>query len=74
MKENKMRYTTVSIPEPLAKKIEQRIKGTGFNSVTSFVVYVLRQTLAASSDQDKEVYSKEAEKDVKKRLKSLGYL
>ncbi|MFH0837326.1 MAG: CopG family transcriptional regulator [Candidatus Aenigmatarchaeota archaeon] len=69
-----VKYTTVSIPEPLAKKIEQRIKGTGFNSVTSFVVYVLRQTLTVSSDQDKEVYSKEAENDVKKRLKSLGYL
>ncbi len=69
-----MKYTTVSIPEPLAKKIESKIKGTGFNSVTSFVVFVLRETLAVSSDQDRAIYSKEAEAEVKRRLKSLGYM
>ena len=70
----KMKYTTVSIPEPLAKKIESKIKGTGFNSVTSFVVYVLRQTLTLSEEKNKEVYSKENEEEIKKRLRSLGYL
>ena len=74
VKDKKMKYTTVSIPEPLAKKIESKIKGTGFNSVTSFVVFILRQTLAASNNTDRDIYSKEAEKEVKSRLKSLGYL
>ena len=34
--------TTISIPKVLAEKIKKRIEGTGFNSVSSYVVYILR--------------------------------
>ncbi len=48
--EHKVEYTTVSIPRPLADKIKERIKGTGFPSISSYVVYVLRQVLCLRLD------------------------
>ncbi len=42
----KKKFTTVSIPTPLFKKVEERIKGTGFTSVSSYVTYVLREIVA----------------------------
>ena len=50
--EHKVEYTTVSIPKPLADKVKERMKGTGFSSVSSYVTYVLRQVLS-SIEQDK---------------------
>ena len=67
--------TTVSIPKPLAEKIKKRIDGTGFNTVSSYVTYVLRQILSQpSEDKPKEAFSEEDEKKVKERLRSLGYM
>ena len=67
--------TTVSIPKPLAEKIKKRIDGTGFNTVSSYVTYVLRQILSQTSeDKPKEAFSEEDEKKVKERLRSLGYM
>ena len=69
------KYTTVSIPIQLAKKIEERIKDTGFNSVSSYVTYVLREVLSSLEEEKKdEVFTKEEEEKVKERLRALGYL
>ena len=71
--------TTISIPKVLAEKIKKRIEGTGFNSVSSYVVYILRQVISniekdGKEDDKREAFSRKDEEDVKKRLKSLGYL
>ena len=69
--------TTVSIPKPLADKIKAKIEGTGFNSVSSYVTYVLRQVLSVTEDKEKEkreVFDEDAERQVKENLKKLGYL
>lgn len=42
--EHKVEYSTVSIPKPLIERIKERMKGTGFSSVSSYVIYVLRQS------------------------------
>jgi len=68
------KFTTVSIPTPLFKKIEERIKGTGFTSVSSYVTYVLREIIAEEDEDSEEPFSKEDEERVKERLRSLGYL
>jgi Arc/MetJ-type ribon-helix-helix transcriptional regulator len=69
------KYTTVSIPKQLAEKIEERIKDTGFNSVSSYVTYVLREVLSSLEEEKKEeVFTKEEEEKVKERLRALGYL
>ena len=70
--ENK--FTTISIPTPLAEKIKKRIKGTGFTSLSSYVTYVLREVLSGIEEEQGEAFSKEDEERVKDRLRSLGYL
>ncbi|MAG08688.1 CopG family transcriptional regulator [Candidatus Woesearchaeota archaeon] len=68
--------TTVSIPKILAEKVKKRIEGTGFNSISSYITYILRQIISESEDSEKKEnpFSKEDEIKVKERLRSLGYL
>ncbi len=66
-------FTPVSIPTSLYKKIEEKIKGTEFSSVSSYVTKVLRESLA-KSEENKEVFSAEEEEKIKERLKALGYI
>jgi Arc/MetJ-type ribon-helix-helix transcriptional regulator len=73
MKEEK-KFTTISIPTPLAEKIKKRIKGTGFTSLSSYVTYVLREVLSGMEEENEEAFSKEDEERVKDRLRALGYL
>jgi len=69
------KYTTISIPTPLAEKIKKRIQGTGFNSLSAYVTYVLREVISNIDEDDKEeAFSKEDEEKVKERLRALGYL
>ncbi len=74
-REVKRRYTTVSIPLPLYEKIKERIKETGFTSVSDYVTFVLREVLASlEEDEKEEVFSEEEEEKVKERLRALGYI
>jgi len=68
------KFTTISIPTPLANKIKTRIDGTGFTSLSSYVTYVLREVLSGAEEQTQEAFTKEDEKRVKDRLRALGYL
>ena len=70
--DNKVNYGTVSLPQPLIDKIKKRISGTGMNSVSSYVSFILRQILS-SGNSDDELISKQEESEVRKRLKRLGY-
>ncbi|MHA1491062.1 MAG: CopG family transcriptional regulator [Promethearchaeota archaeon] len=76
MPEEELKYTTVSIPKPLADKIKERMKGTGFSSVSSYVTYVLRQVLSSIEEDErkKQAFTKEEEEKVKQRLRDLGYI
>lgn len=69
------KYTTVSIPTPLYDRIKALIAGTGFNSVSQFVTYVLREVV---SDMEREkaqgAVSEEEKREIIERLKSLGYI
>lgn len=71
---------TIKIPGTLYNRLADTIAGSGFNSVTDFIVYVLRD-LVSTKSQLKE--SKQADESslnadeieaIRKRLKSLGYL
>jgi len=74
--EYKVEYTTVSIPKPLAEKVKERMKGTGFASVSSYVTYVLRQVISSIEEEgrSKQAFTKEEEEKVKQRLRDLGYI
>jgi Arc/MetJ-type ribon-helix-helix transcriptional regulator len=75
-KDHKVDYTTVSVPKPLVEKIKERMKGTGFPSVSSYVTYVLRQVLSSIEEEErsKQAFTKEEEEQVKRRLRDLGYI
>lgn len=70
-RENKNKYTTVSIPVSLGKSIEELIDGTGFTSVGDFAVFVLREIL---TEKRQGMANDEARKRVRERLKALGYI
>lgn len=63
------KYTTVSIPTELAKKIKKMIKGTGFKSLSDYVTFILREIATG-----KEEFERGDLELVKERLKALGYL
>ncbi len=65
---------TIKIPRPLYDHLTQIIEGSGFHSVTEFVVYVLRDLLASRSADRGTSLSKGEMDRVRKRLRSLGYL
>ena len=52
--DDKVEYTTVSIPKPLAQKVKERMKGTGFSSVSSYVTYVLRQVISSIEEDERK--------------------
>jgi metal-responsive CopG/Arc/MetJ family transcriptional regulator len=65
---------TIKIPRPLYENLGKIIAKSGFNSVTEFIVYILRDLISSRTiEKEPSLSSKEIE-IVKKRLKSLGYL
>ena len=71
---SKKKFTTVSLPTPLFRKIKKRIESTGFTSVSSYVTYVLREIISEVVEEHKEPFSAEDEERVKERLRALGYI
>jgi Arc/MetJ-type ribon-helix-helix transcriptional regulator len=65
-----MEYPTVSIPKPLDNKVRKLIKNTGFTSVSSFVIYILRELVI--ENDGKPVMAGQSK--IKERLKALGYI
>ena len=65
---------TIKIPRPLYENIGKIIEGSGFSSVTEFIVYVLRDLIASKSVEKEPGLTREEIKLIKKRLKSLHYL
>lgn len=62
-KELNREKTIISIPKKLAKKVRENISGTDIKSTSEFVTFILRMILA---DDD--------ESEIRKKLKTLGYL
>ena len=70
------KYTTVSIPITLYRRIKEMIKDTGFTSVSQFVIYVLREVILSIEEEriKRESLSDEEKKQIIDRLKRLGYI
>lgn len=64
---------TIKIPKELYKKLTEIIEGTGFSSVTEFIVYVMR-TIASGGRLEEDKLTEEEIRLIRKRLKKLGYL
>ncbi|MCF7957176.1 MAG: ribbon-helix-helix domain-containing protein [Phycisphaerae bacterium] len=65
---------TLKIPRPLYNKISEVIEGAGYNSVTDFVVYVLRDLVVSHEMAGPKNEAPDNTEVVKERLKALGYL
>jgi len=70
MRESKV---TVKIPRPLYRRVQLVVEGSGFNSPTDFIVYVLRDLMGEAEEHSGEFAQDELE-EVKRKLKNLGYL
>jgi len=64
---------TVKIPRPLYRKVQLVVEGSGFNSPTDFIVYVLRDLMGEAEEASNDFNQDELD-DVKRKLKNLGYL
>ena len=64
---------TVKIPRPLYRRVQQVVEGSGFNSPTDFIVFVLRDLMGEAEEHPREFTLQELD-DVKRKLKNLGYL
>jgi len=62
------------LPPELYRRIEERVKVTGFNSVDEYAIFVLEEVLEEEGEEGKGAFSQGDEKEVKKRLEALGYL
>ena len=69
--ENKV---TIKIPRELYRRLSQMIKGTGFSSVTEFIVFVMRNLASAGEIRGEERLTAEEVKAIRERLRRLGYL
>ncbi len=57
------------------KRIQSIIENKGFKSVSDYVTYVLREVVAMhEAESYKEPFTKDDLEEIKKRLRSLGYI
>lgn len=66
-------YSTISIPKPLKESVEELIEGTGFQNVSEFTKFVLRDIVSQGSFEGPEEYTESMEQ-VHERLRNLGYI
>ena len=66
--------TIISIPKKLSKKIEDKLPSTDFNSISEYVSFILRLIMYEESLVKGKNIEKIDEKEVKQKLKSLGYI
>ncbi len=65
---------TIKIPRELYERIQRVIRGTGFGSVTEFIVYVLRDLVAVEGGPERAGLSRREIDLIRTRLQNLGYL
>ena len=70
MKKNEKK--SVLVPAELYSKIDERVRATDFGSVDEYVEFVLGEVF--KEEEEEKAFIEEDEKQVKKRLKDLGYL
>ena len=65
---------TIKIPRELYQKLGQMIVGTGFSSVSEFIVFVMRTLASGGEIKGEDMLTAEEVKMIRQRLKRLGYL
>jgi len=65
---------TIKIPRELYQKLGQMIRGTGFSSVTEFIVFVMRNLASSGEIRGGDRLTEEEVRAIRERLRRLGYL
>jgi Arc/MetJ-type ribon-helix-helix transcriptional regulator len=65
---------TLKIPRPLYARLGEIIEGSGFASVTEFVVYILRDLVSHQEGRVEGALSAKEIEAIRQRLKNMGYL
>ncbi|MCW3132288.1 MAG: ribbon-helix-helix domain-containing protein [Candidatus Methanospirare jalkutatii] len=65
---------TIKIPRELYEKLREHIEGTGFSSVTEFIVFVMRTLVSTGKLTEEDKLTDEEVRAVRERLRRLGYL
>jgi len=65
---------TIKIPRELYEKLREHIEGTGFSSVTEFIVFVMRTLVSTGKLTEGDKLTEEEVRVVRERLRRLGYL
>ena len=63
----------VYLPAELYDRVKERAESTDFASIEEYVTFVLQEVLKEEEPEEMAMDS-EQEKEVKKRLRALGYL
>ena len=64
----------VSISGRLYRLIEDRVADSEFTSVDEYVDFVLEEVMDEVKQEENQLSSEDEDREVKKRLKDLGYL
>jgi hypothetical protein len=66
----------INVSKDLYELVKQRVEESNgeFKSVEEYVEFVLKEVVKDEEEDKEQKYSKEDEEQIKKRLKSLGYL
>ena len=64
-------HRSVQLPEELVSALEERLRGTSFDSVDAFVAFVLARLLDQPGAGG---FTEEEERTLRERLRSLGYI
>ena len=65
---------TIKIPRELYQRLSQMTAGTGFSSVTEFIVFVMRTLASGGEIRGEDRLTAEEVRAIKERLRKLGYL
>jgi Arc/MetJ-type ribon-helix-helix transcriptional regulator len=65
---------TIKIPRELYEKLQGMIEGTGFSSVTEFIVFVMRSLASGGKIKEEDTLTEEEVNAIRERLRRLGYI
>jgi Arc/MetJ-type ribon-helix-helix transcriptional regulator len=65
---------TIKIPRELYQKLKQMTEGTGFSSVTEFIVFAMRNLASSGEIKGQDRLTEQEVTAIRERLRRLGYL
>jgi hypothetical protein len=65
---------TIKIPRELYVSLQTKVEGTGFLSVTEFIIFVMRTIASGGAITEHDRLTDNEIRTIKERLKRLGYL